>query len=170
MLINGPIQGIGMETQILVRVRVGEGIEMELRGDPETFVTALEALPTMVSKVRSSLTPAASITPYPVPPQPYAEVTEFEKLPSIEKPNGVQDAILKVLSTPWAKQRPRTWKDIRAALRANAIHLSNGSITGALTLLVQARKARRSKLGSSYAYTMSLTKNGSDIEHSKSTS
>lgn len=159
-----------METQILVKVRVAEGIEMELRASPETFVTALDSLPTMVSKVRSSLASASPTVANPVSVHPYAEVTEAGNLPSIEKPNGVQDAILKVLSTPWAKQGPRTWKEIRTVLRSNAIHLSDGSITGALTLLVQARKARRSKVGSTFAYTLSLTKNGSDTEHSKSTS
>ena len=142
-----------MSMEILVKVKVAEGIEMEVRGGPETFNETLNDLPNMVSKLRSALVPTA------VPStELLAETQEAVDLPSIEKPSGVQDAILKVVSTPWGKSRPRTPREIDAVLKNNAVHLSNGSLTGSLTLLVQSGKLRRLKVGSTYAYTLPISK------------
>jgi hypothetical protein len=139
--------------EILVKVKVAEGIEMEVRGGPEVFVEALNDLPNMVSKLRSALAPIAAPSP-----ELFAETQEPANLPSIEKPGGVQDAIIKVVSTTWGKSKPRTPKEIDMVLKNNAVHLSNGSLTGSLTLLVQSGKLRRLKVGSTYAYTLPISR------------
>ncbi|HWY27877.1 MAG TPA: hypothetical protein VNW25_01325 [Candidatus Sulfotelmatobacter sp.] len=142
---------------ILVKVRVAEGVEMEVRGGPDVFNAALGELPNMVSKLRSALAPTTTVPAQPERPAPTIDVEHF---PSIEKPRGTQDAIYKVVSSSWGKVRPRTAKEIDPVLKANGVHISEGSLTGSLTLLVQAGKLRRLKVGSSYAYTLPLSSNG----------
>ncbi len=140
--------------EILVKVKVADGIEMEVRGGPESFVEAVDQLPTMVSKVRSALASTTS-TPFASP----VEAKETESLPTIGKPKGLQDAIMKVVSTAWGKSKPRTWKEIDAVLKQNALHVSKGSSSGSLTLLMQAGKLRRLKEGTTYGYTLPISKN-----------
>lgn len=142
---------------ILVKVRVAEGVEMEVRGGPEVFNTALGELPNMVSKLRSALAPT---TISAVPVHTPTETIDTENFPSIEKPKGTQDAIYKVVSSTWGKIKPRTAKEIDPVLKANGVHISEGSLTGSLTLLVQAGKLRRLKVGTTYAYTLPLNSNG----------
>ncbi|TMI60509.1 hypothetical protein E6H14_00520 [Candidatus Bathyarchaeota archaeon] len=141
---------MGME--IVVRVKVADGVEMEVRGEKEWFVEALDQLPGMVSKLRDSLSPASpSIIPL-------AESREIESLPTIIRPKGTQDAIVKAVSTAWGKATSRTAKEIDTVLKHNAVHISEGSLTGSLTLLVQANKLRRLKVGGTYAYTLPISK------------
>jgi len=132
---------------ILVKVRVAEGVEIEVRGGPDVFNVALGELPNMVSKLRSALAPTATV---PEQLERSIATVEVENFPSIEKPKGTQDAIYKVVASPWGKVRPRTAKEIDPVLKANGVHISEGSLTGSLTLLVQAGKLRRLKVGSSY--------------------
>lgn len=156
--IIGPDRGTMTGMDILVKVRVTEGVEMEVRGGPETFNAALEELPTMVSKLRSALAPNALPTLTSI--ESITEIKPPESYPSIEKPKGTQDAIVKVVSTTWGKTIPRKPKEINEVLKVNGVHISEGSLTGALTLLVQAGKLRRLKVEGSYAYTLPLKENG----------
>src|SRR5437867_12740373 len=81
---------MGME--IVVRVKVADGVEMEVRGEKEWLVEALDQLPGMVSKLRGSLSPASpSIIPL-------AERRELESLPTIIRPTGTQHAIVTAVS------------------------------------------------------------------------
>jgi hypothetical protein len=145
-----------MTMDILVKVRVAEGVELEVRGGPDVFNSALDELPNMVSKLRSTLAPTATV---PVRLETPAQTIDVENFPSIEKPKGTQDAIYKVVSSSWGKIKPRTAKEIDPVLKANGVHISEGSLTGSLTLLVQAGKLRRLKVGSTYAYTLPLSSN-----------
>ncbi len=142
---------------IVVKVRVAEGVEIEVRGGPDVFNAAIDELPNMVSKLRSALAPRATV---PAQPEASTQTIDVENFPSIEKPKGTQDAIYKVVSSSWGRSKPRTAKEIDPVLKANGVHISEGSLTGSLTLLVQSGKLRRLKVGSMYAYTQPLSSNG----------
>ena len=72
--------------------------------------------------------------------------------PKIEKPHGVRDGILKVLSTPWARQ-PRNWREIYEALKSNGYYFGEGNVSGSLTQLVkELKKVRRVKVDHKTGY------------------
>lgn len=75
-----------------------------------------------------------------------------EEYPVIPRPEGLNDAIIKVLSTPWGRSNPRTWAEIDTVLKQNALHYGRGSITGALTYLVKSSRLRRVKVDGTYGY------------------
>ncbi len=77
-----------------------------------------------------------------------------ETYPKIDKPSGVRDAILKVLSTPWGKH-PRTWREIYEALKSNEFYYGEGNVSGSLTQLVsELKKVRRVKLDGKTGYVL----------------
>lgn len=77
-----------------------------------------------------------------------------ENYPKIDKPSGVRDGILKVLSTPWGK-RPRTWREIYDALKSNECYYGEGNVSGSLTQLVkELKKVRRVKIGDKTGYVL----------------
>ncbi|MGA1974110.1 MAG: hypothetical protein ABSG92_00530 [Conexivisphaerales archaeon] len=83
-----------------------------------------------------------------------------EELPDIGNPAGLNDAIIKSLSSVWGRKRPRTWHEIDEAMKSNAQHFSQGSITGALTYLVRSNRLRRVKEGGIYGYTLPTGEGG----------
>lgn len=144
-----------MDPNLSIRVRLPDGAEVELRGDQAGIDKTLNDLQGIVSKVYSAF---HEMKPSPTPTNRAQSETDFlEEYPAIERPSGSQDGILKILGTEWGKAKPRSWKEIHAGLSHNAVHLSEGSVTGALTLMLQAGKLRRVKLGDTYAYTLPLS-------------
>ena len=144
-----------MDPDLSIRVRLPDGAEVELRGDQAGIERTLNELQGIVSKVYSAF--------HEMKPSQLSsnrsdnEPDVLEEYPTIERPSGSQDGILKILTTDWGKAKPRSWKEIHAGLSHNAVHLSGGSVTGALTLMLQAGKLRRVKLGDTYAYTLPLS-------------
>lgn len=76
---------------------------------------------------------------------------QLDAYPDIGKLDNLTDAIVQILATAWGKNG-RDWKEIRGALKHNAMLFSTGSITGTLTQLIQSRKIRRIKKGRAYRY------------------
>ncbi|SRR6266581_9085323 len=80
------------------------------------------------------------------------DLIEKESYPKIEKPSGVRDGILKVLSTPWG-DRPRGWREIYEALKSNGHYYGEGNVSGSLTQLVkELKKIRRVKVDGKTGY------------------
>src|SRR2546425_4626924 len=144
-----------MDPTLSIRVRLPDGAEVELRGDQAGIDRTLNELQGIVSKVYSAFH-ETKLSQLPAK-RSDSDVDVLEGYPAIERPSGSQDGILKMLATDWGKTKPRTWKEIHAGLSHNAVHLSEGSVTGALTLMLQAGKLRRVKLGDTYAYTLPLS-------------
>ena len=145
----------GMDPTLSIRVRLPDGAEVELRGDQAGIDKTLNELQGIVSKVYSAF---HEMKPSQASSNRAQNEADFlEEYPAIERPSGSQDGILKILATEWGKSKPRSWKEIHAGLSHNAVHLSEGSVTGALTLMLQAGKLRRVRLGDTYAYTLPLS-------------
>lgn len=79
-----------------------------------------------------------------------------DEFPTIQRPSGLNDAIIKLLSTSWGKTKPRTWDEIDEGLKHNALHYGRGSVTGALTYLVKNNRLRRVKVNGTYGYLLPL--------------
>jgi hypothetical protein len=92
----------------------------------------------------------------PSPANSAGALEPTDELPTIERASGLNDAIIKVLSTSWGRTKPRTWNEIDEALKNNALHFSKGSLTGSLTYLVKATRLRRVSSGGIYGYTLPL--------------
>jgi hypothetical protein len=144
-----------MEPNLSIRVKLPNGAEVELRGDQATIDRTLNDLQNVVSKVQTAFESTAAQRF----PSKDSEDQTNKEYPVIERPSGSQDGILRVLRTSWGKTKPRNWREINDALKHNAVHLSEGSVSGALTLMVQAGKLRRVRSEGSYAYTLPLNSN-----------
>jgi hypothetical protein len=81
----------------------------------------------------------------------YSQVEVTSNLPGISKGKSLTDTIVELMKTNWGKI-PRDWTEIQQALKHNALHYSQGSVTGTLTLLTQSGRLRRIKEGRSYKY------------------
>lgn len=143
-----------MDSTLTIRVKLPNGAEVELTGTSEAIDRTLNDLVNVVSKVQSAFG-------LPVDQGTDSKGDESRtridsQYPVIERPSGSQDGILKVLKTSWGVEKPRTWREIHSALKHNAVHLSEGSVTGALTLMLQAGKLRRVRSDGTYAYTLPL--------------
>ena len=71
--------------------------------------------------------------------------------PMIGKGKSLTDTIVEIMKSSWGKN-PRDWTEIQQVLKHNALHYSQGSVTGTLTLLTQSGRLRRIKDGRSYKY------------------
>ena len=103
-----------------LRVRIASG-EVEIQGSRSEIYETIDELPKIVGKVREALSVSqAEIeqrvgdTAFQVAPE------EPEHAPRIDRATGLNDAIVKLLSTEWGR-RPRKWSELDHALRQNAI-------------------------------------------------
>ncbi len=126
-------------------IRVNRG---EFAVNPYLMKTFLGEISAEISKPKEE----ASVTTNPIaqtsggPLEP-----EMDSLPDVGRSKSLTEAIVQLLGTPWGKS-PRDWREIREALKHNAMHFSAGSVTGTLTLLTQSHRVRRIKEGRSYRY------------------
>jgi hypothetical protein len=134
-----------------LRVRVASG-EVEIQGSRSEIYETIDELPKIVSKVREALSVSQAEmeqrvgdTAFQVAPE------ELERAPGIDRATGLNDAIVKILSTEWGR-RPRKWSELDHALRQNALNYSRGSITGALAYLVRSSRLRRLLINGVYGY------------------
>jgi len=145
-----------MEDRFSIRVRIGN-CEIELSGRKEEVMKTLNELPRVMETVSKSFESAMEEQTRipPVREVKRAEVVEPpEAIPTIPKPSGPSDAIIKLLSTEWGR-KPRIWQEINDALMTNAIYYSKGSITGTLTNLTKKNKLRRIRTEKGYGYILS---------------
>ena len=139
--------------QITLRIRLPSG-ELELQGTKSDIDSVLDDLPKIVKKVNqafgssgSGFAPKSNVSPA----RSMSVIEESEEVPQIQKPSGLNDAIVKLLSTSWGNP-PRKWSEIDQALKQNAQHYSRGSITGALAYLVRSGRLRRVPVDGVYCY------------------
>jgi len=126
-----------MTIQMTVRTKVGE-YEVEISGVKDEVMEFLgefeEILKALSPRRRESLTQNAG-GGYPIitPSKTYSE------------------AIIKLLSTSWGRT-PRTLREIREALEANAMHCPKTTLSGVLIWLVKKGRVKRYKTKRGYVY------------------
>lgn len=138
MLVEGPFS---------IRVRLSD-YEIEITGTREEVLKTLDDLSKIIGKVSRAFEESSG--PTKIKLKEKAPLIK-EKFPTIPKPSGCADAIIKLLSTDWG-HTPRTWRELKEAMEVNAIYYSKGSITGQLTYLTQKKTIRRIKTERGYAY------------------
>jgi hypothetical protein len=67
-----------------------------------------------------------------------------QRIPQIVSVQGCSDAIRALMKTDWGKQ-PRSMKEIKKALDANALYFSKGILSGTLTTMTKRGELRRVK-------------------------
>jgi hypothetical protein len=73
--------------------------------------------------------------------------------PKVSGALGPSAAIMETLTSPWGRTEPRTEREITEALKINAIHLPQGTISGTLNYLTRQNRLRRLPKGDRFAYT-----------------
>jgi hypothetical protein len=136
-----------VEHQFSIRVKLNN-YEIEIAGTREEVLKTLDGLSKIIQKVAKAF--EESIGSVEIKFKEKVPIIK-EKFPTIPKPSGCADAIIKLLSTDWG-HTPRTWRELKEAMEVNAIYYSKGSITGQLTYLTQKKTIRRIKTERGYAY------------------
>jgi len=81
------------------------------------------------------------------------ESASLDNLPtSIEKPTGSEDAVRKVVYTPWARSKLRSPDELRNALQNCGYELNIGNISAILSNLFKKGEVRRQKAGKTFVY------------------
>jgi len=134
-----------------LRVRIASG-EVEMQGPRSEIYETIDELPKIVGKVRDALSSSQDRVEQKVGDTVF-QITheEPEHAPSIDRASGLNDALVKLLSTGWGKS-PRKWSELDHALKQNALNYSRGSITGALAYLVKSGRLRRLLIDGVYGY------------------
>ena len=134
-----------------LRVRVASG-EVEMQGPRSEIYETIDELPRIVGKVREALSISQAQMEQRIGNTAFQVTPEApEHAPDIDRATGLNDAIMKLLSTEWGK-RPRKWSELDHALKQNALNYSRGSITGALAYLVKSARLRRLLIDGVYGY------------------
>jgi len=144
------------ENRFSIRVRIGN-CEIELGGKKDEVMATLNELPRVVETVSKSFRivekEQIGTSPAIGEVDKSTAIESAEMTPTIPKPAGPSDAIIKLLSTEWGK-KPRIWQEINDALVTNAIYYSKGSITGTLTNLTKRNRLRRIRTEKGYGYVL----------------
>ncbi|MEE8570285.1 MAG: hypothetical protein V3S97_04720 [Candidatus Bathyarchaeia archaeon] len=125
-----------------------ENNEIEVSGSKEDVLEALNNF----SNIMDKLTPAFNITPIKHISKP--TIVRQASIPSISvEPNTpCPEALLKILSTEWGKEKPRKLRELLEVMKVNAIHYPVGTVKGRLTDLTKKGALRRVKEGREYGY------------------
>ena len=137
-----------------IRIRIGAN-EVELSGASQTDVLkALDNLPEIVGKVTQAFGNVQPLTIMKTESQTQSIQSEETDYPTITvtPETSCPDAIIKLLSTDWARREPRRLNDILEAMKVNAIHYPLGTVKGRLTDLTKRGVLRRIKNNGSYGY------------------
>jgi hypothetical protein len=130
-----------------IKIRFGNK-EVEFSGSKEDVLEAVDNFPTIMEKVAHAFTTT--------PKKPLAEPLSAgkEKLPSIsvDPDTPCPEAILKLLSTEWGREKPRKLRELLDVMKINAIHYPVGTVKGRLTDLTKKGALRRVKEGREYGY------------------
>jgi len=137
-----------------LRIRIGD-MEVELGGEREEVISALEELGNIVEKVSE----AFSLEAKP-PMKEHPRVSSESMFPKITQTTQCGDAVTSLLSTEWGKT-PRTIAEIREAMEANAVFFPKTTLSGVLVWLVKKNKIRRWKdKKRGYVYTLHSGEDG----------
>jgi hypothetical protein len=143
-----------------LRVRIASG-EVEMQGARPEIYETIDELPKIVGKVRAALSTSQDRSEQTFG-NPAFQITSQkpEHSPLIERASGLNDGIMKLLSTDWG-MRPRKWSELDQALKQNALNYGKGSITSALAQLVRSGRLRRLMTNGVYGYQLPPQKLGS---------
>jgi hypothetical protein len=139
-----------------IRVRIHEN-EVELSGCQADVLKALDSLPEIVDKVTVAF---SNIQPTTVKTEsqqqqsqiPSENVGATYPTITVTPETPCPEAIIKLLSTDWARREPRRLNEILEAMKINAIHYPLGTVKGRLTDLTKKGVLRRIKNNGSYGY------------------
>ena len=138
-----------------IRVRMGAN-EVELSGSETDVLKALDSLPEIVGRItvafgNSQLPTNVRMEQRPQPDQRQDEEGAYPTI-TVTPETSCPDAIVKLLSTDWARREPRRLNEILEAMKVNAIHYPLGTVKGRLTDLTKRGVLRRIKSNGSYGY------------------
>lgn len=135
------------------RVRIGE-YEVEVSGSREEVLKTIRELPNLMIDVykafeRSKPKTTATLT---VKKSAVKEGVSVRKYPRISRVESCSEAVLSVLESDWGKWRPRTFAEMKEALKVNGLHYPGRTLSGVLLGLVKKKKVRRWKTDAGYVY------------------
>ena len=133
-----------------IRIRI-ENNEVELSGSKTDVLKALDDLPGIVKKIVGAFDHISSTSKND---EANYTMIKNENYPSISITSGTScpEAIFKLLSTKWGRNKPRKLKELLEVMRVNAIHYPVGTVKGRLTDLTKKGVLRRIKSNGSYGY------------------
>jgi hypothetical protein len=133
-----------------IRIRI-ENNEVELSGSKTDVLKALDDLPGIVKKIVGAFDHISSISKND---EANYTMIKDENYPSISITSGTScpEAIIKLLSTKWGRNKPRKLKELLEVMRVNAIYYPVGTVKGRLTDLTKKGVLRRIKSNGSYGY------------------
>lgn len=79
-----------------------------------------------------------------------------EDFPTLPSGLGYSDTVRALLQTEWGRLSPRSMAEINAALEANTLHLTKGTLSGTLTLMTKRGELQRRKKNGKWVYTINL--------------
>jgi len=118
-----------------VRIRLGDK-EVEIRGTREEVLETFDNVDHLVERVREALDTAEKGEP-----EPPKEATHYPKIKYTDK---CSEAVLALLETPWGNT-PRSIRELREAMEANAIFFPKTTMSGVLVWLTKRGDLRRMK-------------------------
>ena len=74
-----------------------------------------------------------------------------QSIPKISPSKGCANALRVLMETEWGKQ-PRSMKEIKGALEANALYFSKGTLSGTLTTMTKRGELQRVKEEGKWKY------------------
>jgi len=135
------------------RVKMGE-YEVEVNGTREEVLKTIKELPSLMAEVYKAfegLKPRTTAT-LTVKTAAAKEKTPVQKYPKILHAKSCSEAVLNVLETDWGKWRPRTFAELKEALKANGLRYPGRTLAGVLLGLVRKGKVRRWKTDAGHVY------------------
>ena len=130
-----------------IKIRLGNK-EIELSGSKEDVLEALNNFPTIMKQV----THAFNTGPKKTLAEPIQVGGEKPPSISVDPDTPCPEAILKLLSTEWGREKPRKLRELLEVMKINAIHYPVGTVKGRLTDLTKKGLLRRVKEGREYGY------------------
>jgi hypothetical protein len=127
------------------RARMGE-FEIEINGQHAEVLRTIEELPSLMINVHKAFESAKpkKVTMLTVKTEaPKQETVASEKYPKILPTESYDEAILRILETDWGKWRPRTFDELKEALRTNGMDYPGRTLAAVLMGLVKKEKVRR---------------------------
>ncbi len=134
-----------------VRVRIGNN-EVEVSGSHEEVMKTLGNISELVSNV--SIAFGNMSDQHPIKKNKSVIQISEKEFPSIsiDPATSCPDAIVQLLSTDWGRKEPRSFGELLAAMKVNAIHYPEGTVKGRLTDLTKKGVLRRIQSRRGYRY------------------
>ncbi len=145
-----------------IRLKIGDQ-EIEITGTHEEVTKTIENLPNLVPNIQKAF---ESIKPKTVATltvkteaQPKTSSEEpAQAYPKITATDDCEEAVLKALATDWGKWRPRTVEELKDALKANGLRISDRVLTETLETVSRRGMLRRWNTNNGFVYILAEKK------------